>query len=131
METVVPGALSLPTDSAVRKTYPMFSGLLAYFPAALARVSHHSYVGNEKHNPGMPLQHARNKSGDHADCIVRHLTDAHEVQGESKLDELAALCWRGLALLQEEAEKQGAPVAPAATFDTVADPRQIPLLLQG
>ena len=110
-------ATSLPTDSAVRKTYPLFSGLVAYFPAALARVAHHSYVGNEKHNPGKPLQHARNKSGDHADCIVRHLIDAHELHGELRLDELAALSWRALALLQEEAEKLGAPKALAATFD--------------
>lgn len=130
METVVPSVLSLPTNSAVRKTYPMFSGLMAYFPSALARVSHHSFTGNEKHNPGKPLQHARNKSADHADCIVRHLLDAHEVQGEYKLDELAALCWRGLALLQQEAEKQGAPVAPAATFDSPGiDPNQMPLTL--
>lgn len=109
--------LTLPTDSSVRKTFPMWSGLLAYFPSALARVSHHSFEGNQKHNPGKPLQHARNKSTDHADCIVRHLLDAHELSGEERLTELAALCWRSLALLQEEAEKQGAPIAPAATFD--------------
>ncbi len=109
--------LTLPTDSAERKRWPLWSGLLAYFPAALARVSNHSFLGNEKHNPGQPLQHARNKSGDHADCIVRHLMDSHELEGEAKLVELQALCWRSLALLQEEAEKQGAPIAPAATFE--------------
>lgn len=109
-------SLSLPTDSEVRKTFPMWSGLLAYFPSALARVANHSFKGNQKHNPGKPLQHARDKSGDHADCIVRHLLDAHEMSGEDKLVELQALCWRSLALLQEEAEKQGAPVALAATF---------------
>ena len=42
----------LPTDSDERKTYPLYSGLFAYFPAALAAIAHHSYVNNAKHNPG-------------------------------------------------------------------------------
>lgn len=109
---------ALPTDSAERKTYPMFSGLVAYFPAALAAVSHHSFVGNEKHNPGQKLQHARGKSGDHEDCIVRHLVDAKEFPAGSppRIEELTAEAWRSLALLQEELELAGAPAAPAATF---------------
>src|SRR5690606_15836721 len=45
------GCLTLPTDSAERKKYPLLRGLLNYFPAALARVSRISYEGNEKHNP--------------------------------------------------------------------------------
>lgn len=110
---------ALPTDSAERKRWPLFSGLLAYFPAALARVSHHSYLGNEKHNPGQPLNHARGKSGDHEDCIVRHLVDAseHPAGSEARLEELSALAWRALALLQEECERAGHRVAPAATFN--------------
>lgn len=109
---------ALPTDSEERKTYPMFSGLLGYFPAALGEVSHHSYLGNEKHNPGKELQHARGKSGDHEDCIVRHLVDAKEFApgSNSRIEELRACAWRALALLQEECEKAGAPIAPAATF---------------
>lgn len=105
---------ALPTDSEQRKRYPMFSGLLAYFPAALAEVSNHSYEGNEKHNPGLPLQHARGKSGDHEDCIIRHLVDAKE---ENRTIELRAAAWRVLALLQEHLESEGAPPAPAATFN--------------
>jgi hypothetical protein len=115
----------LVTDSATRKTYPMFSGLLAYFPDALAYVSWVSHVGNEKHNPGEPLHHARGKSMDHADCIARHLTRHGQFDGEVR--ESGALAWRALALLQEELEKAhgfplprgarsegGAPVIPAA-----------------
>lgn len=110
---------ALPTDSAERKRWPMFSGLLRYYPSALARVAHHSFMGNEKHNPGLPLQHARGKSGDHEDCIVRHLVDAseHPKGSAARLDELSALCWRALALLQENCEAAGHRVAPAATFD--------------
>lgn len=110
---------ALPTDSAQRKEYPLFSGLLAYFPAALGQVSYHSYLGNEKHNPGLPMQHARGVSGDHEDCLIRHLIDAKEyVPGSvQRIGELRAAAWRALALLQEECELRFAPPAPAATFD--------------
>lgn len=115
----LPNRPALPTDSDKRKEYPLYSGLLAYFPAALAQVSNHSYVGNQKHNPGKPLQHARGVSGDHADCILRHLVDSaeHPKGSPARIDELRALAWRSLALLQEELEMTGVVPAPAATFD--------------
>lgn len=114
-----PEKTALPTDSAKRKEFPLFSGLLAYFPAALAQVSNHSYIGNEKHNPGLPMQHARGRSGDHEDCIIRHLIDAKERSAGSneRIEELRGVAWRALALLQEECELSFAPPAPAATFD--------------
>lgn len=96
----------LPTDSDERKRYPLYRGLMAYFPAALAAVAHHSYKGNEKHNPGLPMQHARGKSSDHEDCILRHLMEG----------DYEGVAWRALALLQEKLEAEGAPVAPGATF---------------
>lgn len=109
---------ALPTDSAERKRWPLFSGLLRYFPAALANVSNHSFLGNEKHNPGMPMQHARNKSSDHEDCIMRHLMDAaeHKPGSAVRIDELRGVAWRALALLQVECEIAGYQLAPAATF---------------
>lgn len=91
-------------DSAVRKTFPMAAGLLDYFPDALAEVSKISYLGNQKHNPGEPMHHARGKSMDHADCIIRHLVGRGGFDGE--LRESAALAWRALALLQEELERE-------------------------
>lgn len=128
--------MSLPTDSAVRKKYPMFSGCIAYFAAALAGVARLSKVANEKHNPGEPMHHARAKSNDHADCIVRHLTDVADFQASidragipatttdlaayrdktaALLNEADQLSWRALALSQELHEKYGgAPLAPAA-----------------
>lgn len=115
----LPHRPALPTDSDKRKEYPLYSGLMAYFPAALAQVSNHSYLGNQKHNPGKPLQHARGVSGDHADCILRHLVDSaeHPKGSPARIDELRALAWRSLALLQEELELTGVVPAPAATFD--------------
>lgn len=93
-----------PEDSAERKTYPVYSGVLQYFPAALARVSHHSYAGNEKHNPGQPLHWARGKSDDHLDAAARHL-----IEGD-----LTGAAWRILAALQLQCEAEGAPMAPCA-----------------
>ena len=98
------------TDSATRKTYPMASGLLDYFPDALAEVARVSFLGNQKHNPGEAMHHARGKSMDHADCIVRHLVGRGGFDGDTR--ESAALAWRALALLQEELEAEQALTLP-------------------
>lgn len=95
---------TLPEDSAERKTYPLTSGLLDYFPAALAAVAHHSYLGNEKHNPGQPLHWSRGKSADHLDAAVRHIMER----------DLEGAAWRVLAALQMQLEAEGAPVAIGA-----------------
>jgi hypothetical protein len=119
---------TLPTDSMERKNYPMLSGCLKYFPAALASISKISKAGNDKHNPGQPLHHARSKSTDHGDCIVRHLTDTEEllaalsrdnsnVTPEQVLVEASQLAWRALAYSQVLHEKFGSPLAPAAVDD--------------
>jgi len=130
-------ALTLPTDSEERKHIPLFSGCFQYAPAALMGVAMHSEMGNNKHNPGQPLHHARWKSMDHADCILRHLMDisdmmaiferGHSVggallaeavtEGDAKalLAECNALCWRALMLSQQVHEQYGgAPLAPRA-----------------
>lgn len=101
-----------PDDSTERKTFPVFSGLLQYFPAALAKVAHHSYKGNEKHNPGQPLHHDRAKSDDEPDALVRHLMEGDYV----------GCAWRALSLLQKHCEANGAPVAPAARNAKPAPP---------
>ena len=105
---------TLPTESEKRKGIPLARGLLDYFPAALAAVAEVSKAGNDKHNPGEPLHHARGKSTDHADCILRHLVDRGEVDPEDGLRHSAKVCWRSLALLQEELEAAGAPMARGA-----------------
>lgn len=116
---------TLPTDSLARKNYPLFKGVLCYFPAALAGVANISKVGNDKHNPGQELHHARGKSTDHGDCVIRHLIDAADLlaaleRGNSSvtqqdvLNEVSQLAWRALALSQELHEKFGAPLAPGA-----------------
>ena len=93
-----------PEDSTERKTYPMFSGPLSYFPAALVAIAHHSFINNEKHNPGQDMHWSRHKSTDHLDAAIRHIME----------DDLVGAAWRVLAALQLKLENEGAPVAPAA-----------------
>lgn len=126
-------AAPIPTDtrrltermsSAERKQFPMAEGLFDYFPDALAVVSNVSWIGNQKHNPGQPLHHARGKSMDHADCCARHLLerggyDTVKIDGvEHRIRHTAALAWRSLALLQEELEAElGLPLPRNARTD--------------
>lgn len=91
--------------SEERKTYPMTTGLLDYFPDALAMVAHISYLGNQKHNPGEPLHWARGKSMDHPDCIMRHLTERYELDPDG-VEHSAQLAWRALADLQMALERK-------------------------
>lgn len=104
---------ALPTDSEERKNVPLARGVLDYFPAALAEVARLSKIGNDKHNPGEDLHHARGKSGDHADCILRHLAERGTVDTDGLLHDVK-VAWRALALLQETLEQRGAPLARAA-----------------
>jgi hypothetical protein len=116
--------LTLPIDSQERKDVPLLSGCLRYFPAALAGVARISKAGNDKHNPGQEMHHARGKSADHGDCILRHLMDLQDLLkqldcptpvGERMiLTEASSLAWRALALSQELHERFGAPLAPGA-----------------
>lgn len=104
----------LPADSKQRKDLPLARGLLDYFPAALAQVANLSRLGNEKHNPGEEMHHARGKSMDHADCILRHLMDRGELDPDDGILHDVKVAWRALAMLQEELERRGSPLARAA-----------------
>lgn len=136
--------MTLPTDSAKRKDYPMYTGLIKYFAAALAGVSNISKRGNDKHNPGEPMHHARGKSADHPDCVVRHVTDIADLEAaierkredeivttydpklvDAILEEANQMSWRSLAWNQELHERYGrAPLAPGARL-----PQETPAIL--
>lgn len=94
----------LPEDAQDRKNIPICTGVLDYFPDALAAVAHCSKVGNDQHNPGQPLHWAKGKSTDHADCIVRHLMDRGSLDTDG-VPHTAKVAWRALALLQTEIEE--------------------------
>ena len=88
-----------------RKEYPVFSGLLDYFPLACLEVAHCSFVGNEQHNPGEPLHWARGKSTDQEDALVRHLLERGKVDTDG-VRHSAKVAWRALAMLQLELEAE-------------------------
>lgn len=134
---------TLPNDSKMRYHYPISSGCVAYFPAALAGVAKHSFIGGAKYNDGA-LVHLRYISTQHMDCIGRHMLDLQDLLAahargerdvqtfvydfeekrdilqtipieEAILIECNALAWRSLAISQELHEKlAGKPLAPAA-----------------
>lgn len=86
--------------------------LFCAFPEAVAAIAQVSWHGNEKHNPGQPLHHARGKSMDHFDCIARHYVERGGFDGPMRHS--ACLAWRALAALQEDLESKGAPKARGA-----------------
>lgn len=101
----------LTTDAKARKNAPMARGVLDYFPDALAAVAELSRIGNEQHNPGQPMHWAKEKSTDHADCIMRHLAD----RGTKDTDDVlhsTKVAWRALAMLQIELETPAAGKIP-------------------
>lgn len=98
-------ATTLPTDAAARKTFPVASGVLDYFPDALVAVSNISYRGNEQHNPGQPLHWARGKSTDEADTMLRHFLQRGTLDTDG-VRHTAKMVWRSLALLQKEIEAE-------------------------
>jgi hypothetical protein len=113
--------MSLPTDAADRKNIPLARGLLDYFPAALAEVARVSKIGNDQHNPGQEMHHARGKSTDHADCLLRHLMERGVIDTDG-VTHTAKVAWRALAMLQEELEAAGAPLARGARAPVVSVP---------
>jgi len=93
------------TDPAKRKTYPITTGCLDYFPDALLEVANLSKVGNDQHNPGEPLHWAKEKSQDEADALVRHLLD-RGTRDTDGVRHSAKVAWRALALLQRELDAE-------------------------
>ena len=97
----------LPTDAKARKAVPIYSGVLRYFPDAIAAVAECSWRGNEQHNPGQPLHWDRAKSTDEHDALLRHLMEAGTVDSDG-IRHSAKVAWRALAALQKEIERERA-----------------------
>lgn len=95
----------LPTDAQERKQIPIVSGVLDYFPLAIAEVAKCSWAGNQQHHPDKELHWDKTKSTDHADCIGRHLIDRGKFDTDGQRHS-AKLAWRALALLQLELEEE-------------------------
>lgn len=105
----------LPTDPKERKGIPICTGVLDYFPLALAEVAKVSKAGNDQHNPGQPLHWARGKSTDFADTILRHMIERGTVDTDGQRH-TAKAAWRILAMLQIELEEAlGKPMSRGST----------------
>ena len=89
-----------------RKKYPVFSGLIKYFPDALLEVSRCSLAGNQQHHPDKPLHWDRGKSNDHLDAMLRHTIHSGQIDSDG-VRHSAKVAWRALANLQLEIEKSG------------------------
>jgi hypothetical protein len=109
-EWIAPGIVTtclvdMPVDAALRKDVPVYSGVLRYFPDALAAVARCSKAGNDQHNPGKPLHWDRSKSGDELDALTRHLLQAGTVDTDG-IRHSTKVAWRALANLQKEIENE-------------------------
>jgi hypothetical protein len=106
----------LPTDVTARKNTPIATGVVDYFPRALAAIAEVSKAGNNQHHPGKPLHWDRTKSTDEADALMRHFIErgTRDVDG---MRHSAKVAWRSLALLEKEIEMEHTPM-----FDTRINP---------
>ena len=100
--------MSLPADAKDRKNVPLATGVLDYFPGALAAVAEVSRIGNDQHNPGKPLFWDRSKSTDEADALMRHFLERGRWDTDGTRHS-AKVAWRALALLQKEIEGAAKP----------------------
>lgn len=91
------------TNKDKRKQIPIYTGLIKYFPKALAEVARVSYIGNQQHHPDKPLHWDRAKSTDELDALTRHLFEAGTIDTDG-VRHSAKIAWRSLANLEKELE---------------------------
>lgn len=104
----------LDTDSDKRKEYPIHSGVIRYFPDALAEVARLSLEATNKHHPGQPMHWERSKSGDELDALCRHLAEAGTLDTDGFFHDVK-VAWRSLANLQKLLERErNLPISPAS-----------------
>ncbi len=92
-------------DASTRKSMPVTTGVLDYFPDAIRAVAQVSFRATEQHHPGEPMHWERGKSMDQADCIARHLMERGTIDDDG-MRHSAKMAWRALALLQIEIEAE-------------------------
>lgn len=93
------------TNKDKRKQIPIYTGVLKYFPNAIAEVAKCSYAGNKQHHPDKPLHWDRSKSTDELDALTRHLMEAGQTDTDG-IRHSAKVAWRALANLQKEIENE-------------------------
>lgn len=87
----------LPTDAKERKSIPIYTGFINYFPLAIAAVARLSLRGGIQHGQTPETLHwDRAKSGDELDALMRHMIDGDWEQ----------VAWRAMANLQKKEEEK-------------------------
>ena len=101
-------AIALQLEKERRKNTPIYSGVVKYFPLALAEVARCSMAGQSQHNPDKPLAWDRAKSGDELDALMRHLTDhaSGEIFDDCGTRHIVKCGWRILAFIQKTMEDE-------------------------
>jgi len=97
--------LKVPAGAAIRKSLPVCTGVLDYFPDALLAVADLSKKGSNQHHPGKPVHWDKAKSTDEADALMRHLIDRGKIDADG-VRHSTKVAWRGLALLQRELDAE-------------------------
>lgn len=85
-----------------RKSIPVYTGFIAYFPDAIEEVAKVSVLGNKQWHPGEELYWDKTKSMWHADSGARHMLDVARgdlIDSDGALH-LAKKAWRAMAELQ-------------------------------
>jgi hypothetical protein len=86
---------------------PIATGVVDYFPDALADIARLSKIGNDKHNPDERLRWNRPLSSDHSDALMRHFIERGTVDTDG-VRHSTKVAWRALAILQLELETRKA-----------------------
>ncbi len=85
----------LPEDAKSRKSIPIYTGFISYFPRAIAAVAQLSLAGGIQHGQTATTLHwDRSKSGDEKDAMMRHIID----------EDWDQVAWRALANLEKHLE---------------------------
>ncbi len=93
-------SVGLPADAGERKSLPIGTAVLDYFPLALAEIAKVSLVGQKQHGTA---GWDRSKSMDESDALIRHYLERGTLDSDG-LRHSAKMAWRALALLQKECE---------------------------
>lgn len=89
------------------------TGVVDYFPNALAAIGRWSAYNNTKYPPAVPSRDGSPRwsfdvSTDHADAISSHLAQRGTADEETGFSHSVPLAWRALALLESELVNAGA-----------------------
>ena len=106
------------TKAKDRKSTPVFTGFLKYFPDAICAVAIVSKKGSDQHHEGEELHWDRAKSTDEYDACSRHLIDraAGDEFDTDGQRHMAKVAWRALAAVQKEIENENSKNFPMADY---------------